>query len=78
MMDREGSGYLAFVATSLAAHPGLRLSNTHFVCLGGSCLELGFVCMVRALNHLCGMAHPLRDHLKVLFGKYKINNNLFF
>ena len=42
----------------------LGIKSEFFVCLGGSRLELGFARMVHALNHLCGMGHPSRDHFK--------------
>ena len=42
----------------------LGIKNEFFVCLVGSCLELGFVCMVLDLNHLCGMGYPSRDQFR--------------
>ena len=71
MKYREGSVYLASVATPLVVHPGVRLSSTNngFVCMvctffcmfGWLGLEPGFVCMVHTLNHLRGMGFSSRD-----------------
>ena len=55
----------------------LGIKSEFFMCLGGSCLELGLVCMVRASNHLRGMGHPSRDHFKALLW-LKLNNNSYF